>query len=176
MWALNHHDCSRSLFHKADVSGGLDCYQVNRSHCLIFIWMKIALKMRMIIILKLSSERRPSTSRPGSGTRQRTRWPPWLISTESRSTWQIDFNEEYYSWRNLKVLWLLFVNISFIGDHITFTFTLSFLCVHIFIHKLSIIPIRWFCSGRQFWGRPTLWRGRHMLQKVLLRSCCLFVP
>ena len=90
----------------------------------------------MIITQNLCRERRHSTSRPGSGTRQRTPSPPWATSTESRWTSnQHDLNEKYDSLRNCTALCQLFGDTSLndVGNHplslgitFTFTFTLSF--------------------------------------------------
>ena len=67
----------------------------------------------MIITQNLCRERRHSTSRPGSGTRQRTPSPPWATSTESRWTSnQHDLNEKYDSLRNCTALCLLFGDTS----------------------------------------------------------------
>ena len=165
MWTINHHikktyqpsykkinyyyDRSRSLFHKADVSGGLDCYQVKMKMKMIIYEYYDHMSI-MIITQNLCRERRHSTSRPGSGTRQRTPSPPWATSTESRWTSnQHDLNEKYDSLRNCTALCQLFGDTSlndvrnhpFIGDHIYFHFY-SFICAPIFCP----IPILWLAQ------------------------------
>ena len=154
MWTINHHikKTYQPSYKKSTImiAAGLFSTKLMCPEGLTAIRWKWRWSYMILTKKTLCRERRHSTSRPGSGTRQRTPSPPWATSTESRwTTHPHDLNEKYDSLRNCTALCLLFGDTSlndvgnhpFIGDHIYFHFY-SFICAPIFCP----IPILWLAQ------------------------------